>query len=48
VLKQAMEKNSGEKIHGEIVAPFFLEGGRITMGGCSLCGTKRRGNDTGW
>lgn len=31
-LKQAMEKISGEKIHGEIVAPFFLEGGRITMG----------------
>ncbi len=31
-LKQAMEEISGEKIHGEIVAPFFLEGGRITMG----------------
>ena len=31
-LKQAMEEISGEKIDGEIIAPFFLEGGRITAG----------------
>ena len=31
-LKQAMEEISGEKIDGEIIAPFFFRRGRITAG----------------
>ena len=32
MIREKWYNASGEKIHGEIVAPFFLEGGRITMG----------------
>ncbi|MCI8326827.1 MAG: hydroxyacid dehydrogenase [Lachnospiraceae bacterium] len=31
VLKEAYEKNTGKKIDGEILCPFFKEGGRFTI-----------------
>lgn len=32
VLKEAYEKNTGKKADGEILCPFFKEGGRFTIG----------------
>ncbi len=32
VLKETIEKRSGEEIDGEIILPFFKEGGRVTVG----------------
>ncbi len=31
ILKQCIEHQSGTKIHGEIIIPFFKEGGRVTV-----------------
>ena len=31
VLRETLERESGSKIDGEIILPFFLEGGRITI-----------------
>lgn len=31
LLKNAYEKNTGKQIHGEIMCPFFKEGGRFTI-----------------
>ncbi len=32
ILREEIEKNSGKKIDGEILCPFFREGGRFTIG----------------
>jgi uncharacterized protein YgbK (DUF1537 family) len=31
ILKQTIEERNGEHIHGEVIVPFFKEGGRLTI-----------------
>lgn len=36
-LREGLE-GEGVRVDGEVICPFFEEGGRFTAGGCALCG----------